>query len=602
MKKAIIAVILALFVSSFSYASNFSPTLLKISAEPVIQYDFDGSKLDIPFVVSGSPAGVMLLVFTKDKAQNMPNIVNGNMGWHEVNKIDTCLYFSVMKNYGIGANTISWDGRDQDGGVVAAGNYTYYLWAFDETGAKLLVSKSVDSRICHDYRNEIQEKDVHGLPLANPIIYGGSPTYGWPGPPFRWVIGNDPLDASLLQTARIPLAEGWQLAGDEALDPTDFSKFYVHVRNFTTKNAGIQKFKWVPSGDCELQTDFGNGGWSDLFSHRGGGDQGPGVTSDDTYLFACDEAHYATSEPVSALYIYDMDGLLVKDINLTHWWSNPNNFEAGGQMNGGPLNFAERNGKLLLNAHASCMNTMINPAAYLESEDMSDFCMWANGNGDYTLDHNFEETASLKWVCNDYNTGPYKTSVAVDANLFSVINAYDIGAVSFGMYAPDGTGLGYYVFAGDTAGLKGGTMIIDSDTPFDGIYTDNQQTGGTRFDRDETKAEQGIYFIGQDSITGTITNSVAVKEQTPEAFTVEQNTPNPFNPTTTITFNLVKAGTVSVEIFNVAGQKVATVANTHMNAGSHSVVWDASGFSAGMYFYTVKTGSLSKTMKMSLVK
>lgn len=293
---------------------------------------------------------------------------------------------------------------------------------------------------------------------------------------------------------------------------------------------------------------------------------------------------------------------MISEIDLTTWWSNPDNLESGAQMNGGPLNIAERNGLLVLNAHASCMNNLVDPAGYLESDDMDDFWLWANGNGDYTLDHNFEETASLAWVCNDYNVGPYKTSVATDANYFTVINAYGIGEVSFGLLAPDGTGLGYYLFAGDTAGLKGGTLIVDSETAFDGIYTDNQHTGGTRFERNEEEADQGLFFLGHDSISGVITNATNVENDAPSAFSVDQNTPNPFNPTTTISFNLVEAGDVSIEVFNVAGQKVDTIVDGFMDTGSHSVVWNASDFSAGIYFYTVKSGGHSRTMKMTLLK
>jgi len=49
------------------------------------------------------------------------------MGWHYVNKIDTCVYYSTMKNFSVGANVLSWDGKDQDGGLVPAGEYTYYF-------------------------------------------------------------------------------------------------------------------------------------------------------------------------------------------------------------------------------------------------------------------------------------------------------------------------------------------------------------------------------------------------------------------------------------------------------------------------------------------
>ena len=73
----------------------------------------------------------------------------------------------------------------------------------------------------------------------------------------------------------------------------------------------------------------------------------------------------------------------------------------------------------------------------------------------------------------------------------------------------------------------------------------------------------------------------------------------PAHPVKSISADLDSA---AVDVFNVAGQKVDTLAEGFMAAGSHSVVWDASGFSAGVYFYTVKSGAVSRTMKMTLVK
>ena len=168
--------------------------------------------------------------------------------------------------------------------------------------------------------------------------------------------------------------------------------------------------------------------------------------------------------------------------------------------------------------------------------------------------------------------------------------------------APDGTGIGYFPVAGETAGQKRGEIMLDGDTPFDGMYLDNMQTGGPHYDWNADKADPNMYFLGHDTISGIITSAIGVEEAAPAAFAVAQNAPNPFNPTTTISFSLVDAGDVSVDVFNVAGQKVDTVANGFMDAGSHSVVWDASGFSAGVYFYTVKSGDFSKTLKMTLLK
>ncbi len=112
-------------------------------------------------------------------------------------------------------------------------------------------------------------------------------------------------------------------------------------------------------------------------------------------------------------------------------------------------------------------------------------------------------------------------------------------------------------------------------------------------------------WIAADSDGGIITSDpdgVAVEDDAPAAFSVAQNSPNPFNPTTTINFTLAHDSQVSIDVYNIAGQKVDTLANDFMTSGSHSVVWDASGFAAGVYFYTATTGDFSKTMKMTLLK
>jgi hypothetical protein len=100
---------------------------------------------------------------------------------------------------------------------------------------------------------------------------------------------------------------------------------------------------------------------------------------------------------------------------------------------------------------------------------------------------------------------------------------------------------------------------------------------------------------------GTIPGT-GIKDTPRKMFSVSQNSPNPFNPTTNISFTLPDAGMVSVEVYNITGQKVNTLVNEHMNAGNHSVIWDASGFSAGVYFYTVTFNNFTKTMKMAVVK
>lgn len=596
MKKLLLVGVAVLVAASTAFGAEFKPTLLKLSADPVIQYDFDGSTLSIPVQVSGTTAGIVLSVYTRGKASLVKPMTNGHLGWHYVNKVDTCIYYSPLKNYGVGANTITWDGKDQDGGVVPPGEYTYYLWSFDNVSAKQKAVNTFTDNWLWERGVEIQGLTTDGLPNPKPFIYETSPTR-------RWTLGNDPLDLTLMETTTVPLGEGYSIYGDSQVEPTDFNYFYVHMRNKNAKVQGVAKLKWIPSGVSEMQTAFGNEGISDFADYLGG--LCPGVRTDGDYLYMVDENYITDNEPNADFYIYDMEGAMVSEIDISQWWSSPSDFAGGGQMNGGPNTFGSRGKYVFLTSNGSCLVQMVDPQGYLETTDIQDFIIWGNDNGDYTLDRNFEETSEKAWVCNDYNAGAFKESATIDGNMFFAANAFDAGAVSFGLIGPDGTGFGYFTFAGDTAGWKMGQMFLDNDTPYDGFYMDNRHAGGNPFNVGGWVANDytgGLFYVGHDSISGILTNAVDVAETAPAAFAVSQNTPNPFNPTTSISFSLAKAGNVSVEVFNTAGQKVATLAEGMRSAGTHSVVWDASSHSSGVYFYTVKSGNNSKTMKMTLVK
>jgi hypothetical protein len=88
----------------------------------------------------------------------------------------------------------------------------------------------------------------------------------------------------------------------------------------------------------------------------------------------------------------------------------------------------------------------------------------------------------------------------------------------------------------------------------------------------------------------------------PEGFALSQNYPNPFNPTTNINFSVGKLSHVELTVYNVLGQKVATLVNQRMPAGAYRVSWDASTMSSGLYFYTMKTDNLTVTRKMMVIK
>jgi hypothetical protein len=88
----------------------------------------------------------------------------------------------------------------------------------------------------------------------------------------------------------------------------------------------------------------------------------------------------------------------------------------------------------------------------------------------------------------------------------------------------------------------------------------------------------------------------------PEKYDLGQNFPNPFNPTTKIDFSIVKNGKVEINVFNMLGQQVATLADNYYQAGAHSVTWNAAGMANGVYFYNIKAGDFNMTKKMVLMK
>lgn len=90
--------------------------------------------------------------------------------------------------------------------------------------------------------------------------------------------------------------------------------------------------------------------------------------------------------------------------------------------------------------------------------------------------------------------------------------------------------------------------------------------------------------------------------QLPTEFALRQNYPNPFNPTTTIKYDLPKDSRVSLKLFNILGQEVATLVNEEQKAGYKSVEWNANNFASGVYFYHIQAGDFVATKKLLLLK
>lgn len=99
-------------------------------------------------------------------------------------------------------------------------------------------------------------------------------------------------------------------------------------------------------------------------------------------------------------------------------------------------------------------------------------------------------------------------------------------------------------------------------------------------------------------------NTVSVNEDglTPYEYALAQNYPNPFNPSTKINYSLADAGNVTIKIFNILGQEIVTLVDGFKEAGKHSVSFDASSLSSGIYLYKINAANFTSTKKMILLR
>jgi hypothetical protein len=139
---------------------------------------------------------------------------------------------------------------------------------------------------------------------------------------------------------------------------------------------------------------------------------------------------------------------------------------------------------------------------------------------------------------------------------------------------------------GDVTGLqKPEVGDIDGSTPISAFV-------GANYD--------GVFFDNASWPTVGIEDDLT--SQIPTKFEVSQNYPNPFNPTTMIKFNIPEASKVSLKIYDVLGNEIATLLNEEKNKGTYEVNFNATNLSSGIYFYKLEAGNFVETKKMILLK
>lgn len=204
----------------------------------------------------------------------------------------------------------------------------------------------------------------------------------------------------------------------------------------------------------------------------------------------------------------------------------------------------------------------------------------------------------------------FRSTEAVDGD--QLVIPLDFAAVHSGTYTLNLNGSGLSEIESTVIlrdHLSGAEHHLSPDNPYTFIYDAQQELASNKEDfnpktalmdskslllESEHRFELHIQF-------GNATSTEPISEL-PTVVALDQNYPNPFNPTTQIQYALPESGNVRLDVYNVMGQRVATLVKDQKPAGYHTVTFDASRLASGVYLYRLTTGSFVETRKMLLVK
>lgn len=202
----------------------------------------------------------------------------------------------------------------------------------------------------------------------------------------------------------------------------------------------------------------------------------------------------------------------------------------------------------------------------------------------------------------DDNNPPVFTDVIQDGRVFVPELTPSGWVVHNFQYAgsdPDGDAVSFYLVDGpDGSSITASGLFSWELTDQYAAQTNIPITVGIT---DGLLSTEHTSLVNTDNVVGVESEAI------PTDYSLSQNYPNPFNPSTTIKFGIPEAANVSVKIFNLLGQEVATLVNNNLEAGYHIINFNASNMISGMYFYRIQANGIdgsnyTDVKKMLLVK
>lgn len=231
---------------------------------------------------------------------------------------------------------------------------------------------------------------------------------------------------------------------------------------------------------------------------------------------------------------------------------------------------------------------------YLEVEVLSPIVNLTANGGSYTFTED--------WWAAKINEGPVLSVNKTGAiTQFEYVEAIGRLSASFGVFHDAYARLEYLdsngliVTSTDTVKVTP-LEVFNYDEPFSAL----ENVDSVRMVLVDADLNQ-IGVLVTESVV-TLLTSNEVNDSDPIQFKLSQNYPNPFNPSTSISYSLATASEVKIEVFNLLGQSVGLIENGAKSAGNHSVTFDGSSLSSGIYVYRIEAGEFIQTKKMMFIK
>lgn len=541
----------------------------------------------------------------------------GGIARGENTYIDTMVWRTPDENlyFDAGSHTITWPGLDMNGAQMPAGDYTFYVLTFNDqsvtTVGRAAAMWGVEWEINFD--------------ADPPEIWG-------------WATFNDGSDAALNSTfIKSTIGTDWRsspdayesyTAGDVytaiatangnpegaitqwgfLMDPRARGRDF-YLTDFTGPATGITKVRLNDDGVVEAVSEFGENGYvfqpPRTYQVEWVFDQLINIDANRTDLV--DEVIYSDPDTGERLRAHDFTAVF------------------GGEVlsNDEPVPFVGGMSSFAVNENGIWATSHSSRSFHVLRADHEGKEIWVNANGDgwidtYGWDHDNDPDTGWEWV-------------AVDHCKDSAVGAFDMYLCSPGTRDP-GEGKVGLVLGPDGSGfarlkIRNGVNIQTENSnelqyhelggPYDGWYKSIGYDPTKR--QNDIEANELPYEpapgwvvhipgrIRKGSIGDDGTAVLAVGANTPDSYSLGNAYPNPFNPETTIEFQLPQAGYSVLSVYNAVGQEVARLADERLEAGVYQARWDGrdkSGqqVSSGVYMYTLKVGDFAQTKRMTLLK